>query len=102
MTDSETTDLKVKLNLETARLPWADLARYFAGGRLVRVAPDMDLLAVAVAVAEDHSTQVSAWLEAGLVRPVSDEEARCWHETGAALWAVVVKPWVLVQETAER
>mgnify|MGYP001823478814 FL=1 len=101
MNDSETTDLKVKLNLETARLPWADLARYFAGGRLVRVAPDMDLLAVAAAVAEDHSTQISAWLEAGLVRPVSDDEARRWHETGAALWAVVVKPWVLVQEGAQ-
>ena len=101
MTDSETTGLKTKLNLETARLPWADLARYFAGGQLVRVASDMDLLTVAVAVAEDHSTQVSHWLEAGLVRPVSDDEARCWHETQATLWAVVIKPWVLVQEAAQ-
>ena len=95
------TDLKVKLNLETARLPWSDLARYFAGGRLVRVAADMDLLAVAKAVAEDRSAVVSGWLEDGLVRRVSDDEARRWHETQATLWTVVIKPWVLVQEAAQ-
>jgi hypothetical protein len=95
------TDLKVKLNLETARLPWSDLARYFAGGRLVRVATDMDLLAVAMAVAEDRSAEVSGWLEDGQVRRVSDDEARRWHETEATLWTVVIKPWVLVQEAAQ-
>ena len=29
---------------------------------------------------------------------VPDEEARIWFGSGAMLWAVVVKPWVLVQE----
>jgi hypothetical protein len=100
VTGTDVTDLTVKLNLETARLPWSDLARYFAGGRLIRVATDMDLLNVAAAVAEDQSAKVSRWLEDDQVRPVSDDEARRWHEAQVSLWAVVIKPWVLVQESA--
>lgn len=90
-------DLRRKLNLETARLPWSDLARFFAAGRLIRVAPDMDLLEVATAVAQDHSTRVAGWVEAGGVCPVSDSEARAWQQAETYLWAVVIKPWVLVQ-----
>ena len=92
-------DLRTKLNLETARLSWTELARYFAGGRLVRVDADLDLLEVAEAMAEDHSARVSCWLEAGAVASVSDDEARRWHAADAQLWAVVIKPWVLVQAT---
>lgn len=91
--------LRTKLNLETARLSWTELARYFAGGRLVRVDADLDLLEVAEAMAEDHSARVGRWLEAGAVASVSDEEARRWQAADAQLWAVVIKPWVLVQAT---
>jgi len=50
-------ELAEKLNLETARLGWDELARHFARGSVIRVA--------------------------------------------ATLWAVVVAPWVLVQEARE-
>ena len=93
----DVSDLRQKLNLETARLPWNELARYFAGGRLIGVDGGLDLLEVAEAVAEDHSARVGCWLEAGTVASVSDDEARQWHDAGACLWAVVIKPWVLVQ-----
>lgn len=93
--------LESKLNLETARVSWHELGRYFAAGRLIRVAPELDLVDVAGTIAKDDTPRVKTWLTAGQVAPVSDDEARAWQETGIVLWAVVVKPFVLVQLPSE-
>jgi hypothetical protein len=94
------TDLPHQLNLETAKLPWRDLATFFAGGRVIQVASGLDLLQVAAAVADDATNQVQQWLTNDAVGQVSDEQARRWHDADALVWAVVVKPWVLVQPVA--
>lgn len=88
------------MNQETARIPWRELGRYFAAGRVIRVADDLDLVEVAGAIAKDDTTRVKTWLTAGLVAPVADREARDWQEADAVVWAVVVKPYVLVQQPA--
>lgn len=93
--------LNAKLNLETARIPWHELARYFAAGKVIRVSPGLDLVEVAAAVAEDEASRVDGWMAQGLVAPVSDREAEAWHESGAEVWALVVKPFVLVQKPAD-
>lgn len=85
---------------QTARIPFRDLQRYFAGGHLVNVAPGLDLVRVAVALAEDDKTSFEAWIAAGRVGGVTDAQARNWLEVNAELWAVVAQPWVLVQEAA--
>ncbi len=82
---------------QTARLPWDDLAVHFAGGRLIRVAPELDLVEVAVQLGLDNIARFQAWTEAGDVRPATDDDARSWAAAGATLWAVVAAPWVLVQ-----
>jgi hypothetical protein len=46
----------------------------------------------------DNRTQVAQWLENQQVAQVSEQQALRWFEEGAHLWAVVVKPWILVQE----
>lgn len=90
-------ELRVKLNAETAQLRWAELARFFAAGSVVWVDDGLDLIDVAVALADDDAAAFRRWLEDGRVARVSDAQALQWHETDAALWTVVVKPWVLVQ-----
>ncbi|WP_339900216.1 DUF2288 family protein [uncultured Gilvimarinus sp.] len=90
--------LKAKVNLETAQIPWRELQRFFAGGTAVYVAPELDLTAVATAMAEDNAAQIQHWMQANQVQPVSDEQASQWFEADAIVWAVVVKPWVVVQE----
>lgn len=92
--------LENRLNQETARISWRELGRYFAAGRVIRVAAGLDLVDVAGAVAKDDTERVKTWLTAGEVAPVSDREARDWHDADAVLWAVVVKPYVLVQRPA--
>lgn len=89
--------LKAKLNQETAHITWPELQRFFANGSALAVHSDLDLLEVAVAMTQDQTEQIKGWLEAGQLGPVSDQQAREWHEHNPPLWALVIKPWVLVQ-----
>lgn len=90
--------LENRLNRETARIPWRELGRYFAAGQVIRVAADLDLVEVAAAIAKDDTARVKTWLTAGRVAPVTDREAQAWHAADTVVWAVVVKPYVLVQQ----
>lgn len=93
-------DLFTRLNRQTARIQWKELERFYAQGATLVVAPGVDLVAVAQAVAEDDKDRVKAWMDAKQFGPVGDEQAKLWFESDAELWAVVVAPWVLVQGEA--
>jgi hypothetical protein len=91
-------ELIAHFNSQTARLAWPELVRHFARGVVVKVAPGMDLVAVAVAMTQDRVDEIEAWTQAGQIQRASDDDARDWHEQNSVFWAVVVAPWVLVQE----
>ncbi len=93
--------LNAKLTGETAKVPWRELQRFFAQGRVIHVADGLDLIEVAARISVDHAEQVEAWMCAGDVTRVSDEHARRWLDADALVWAVVVRPWVLVQVAAQ-
>lgn len=88
---------RAKIISETAKIPWQELQRFFAAGKVMLVAPGLDLVDVAYALQEDDVDQVKIWTEALQVMPVSDDQAKNWIASSELLWAVVVKPWVLVQ-----
>jgi hypothetical protein len=90
-----------KLNLETGEVSWRELERHFASGRLISVDANLDLVDVAFQFEKDNKLQLEQWLTSGEVQPVSDDQAHDWHADQAVLWAVVVKPWVLVQVRIE-
>lgn len=92
------TDLRLKVNRETARLPWTELLKHFAAGNVVWVANSLDLVDVAVRISHDDKANISQWMNAGLVAKVSDQQAQSWLEADAELWAVVVSPFILVQQ----
>ena len=89
---------RAKINSETAKIPWRELQRFFAAGKVMRLANEVDLVDAAYAMQQDDIERVSAWTEAGQLAPVTDAQARSWFDHDDSLWAVVVKPWVLVQE----
>lgn len=95
----ELTDIKPDMHGQTAQLAWSELERFFAGGKLLLVANDLDLVRVAAAVAEDDQQQVAQWLEAMQLKPIDDQQAITWQACDQTLWAVVVAPWILVQPT---
>ncbi len=91
-------ELKQKLNLETSQIGWRDLQTYYARGHVVRVAADLDLLDVAAELAADNKPLFERWLAADQVGEVAPDQARAWYDRDAELWAVVIAPWVLVQD----
>jgi len=91
--------LRSDFHAQTARIAFTELQRYFAGGHLVRVRSGLDLVDVAVALAEDDRQRFEAWIRTGEVAVVDDGQARRWLEFDSELWAVVAQPWVLVQES---
>ena len=88
---------RAKIVSETAKIPWLELQRFFAAGKVMSVAAELDLVDVAYAFQLDDIEQVKTWTESLQVSPVNDDRAKHWVASEAMLWAVVVKPWVLVQ-----
>lgn len=97
--DMNDTDLSLKesLNLQTARITWPELERFFARGRVLDVSDKLDLLTVACALIEDDMTKFTVWTESKQVQHLQDETAKQWAEDDSNLWAVVIAPWVVVQ-----
>ncbi|MDP3422003.1 MAG: DUF2288 domain-containing protein, partial [Thiobacillus sp.] len=92
--------LRAKLNLETAQLPGPELERHFARGSVIKVAPGTDLVDTALHVAENNAATVQEWLAEGRIARAQLSDAEDWHARKPMFWAVVVAPWVLVQEVA--
>jgi hypothetical protein len=67
---------------------------------LLKVARDLDLVSVAESIANDDTKQIAEWLSAGLMERVQAETAADFAARDPQLWAVVVSPWVCVQERA--
>lgn len=88
------------LNLlgETARISWVELQPFFARGALLRVSGELDLVAAAEALVQDDRACVAAWLESGQLASVSALQAEDMLQRDPELWAVVVAPWVVIQE----
>lgn len=90
--------LRQEYHSQTSRIPWHELQTYYAQGSVVVVAPELDLVEVAVQLGLDNTDCFQRWIETAEVAAVSDEQALLWHEASAKLWAVVAAPWVLVQQ----
>jgi hypothetical protein len=93
--------LRDEIHSETSKIAWSELQRFFAAGKAIYVSADLDLVEVAVQVSNDNSDLVRQWMDADKLAPVSDDQARYWIDRDAIVWAVVVKPWVLVQDIKE-
>jgi hypothetical protein len=87
-----------ELHLQTARINWQELETHFARGVLIRVDSDLDLVQVATCFANDDKLSVEVWINEGKVEHLGMHDAKDWGERDPELWAVVVAPWVVVQE----
>lgn len=96
---AETPELiKAKIISETARINWPQLQKFYAAGSVITVAAEHDLVEVAYAFSADNKVQVANWLAAGTVMRTTEQQAQQWFDNNTELWAVVISPWVLVQD----
>lgn len=91
------TELHEKINRETARVRWSELARHFAHGAVVYVSTELDLVEAALRIAHDDKEAIARWMAEGKLAKVTDLQAQTWQAADTQLWASVVSPFVLVQ-----
>jgi hypothetical protein len=68
---------------------------------VVAVDNSLDLIEVAVGIAQDDTESVKKWMADGRLARLGDIQAAAWLQADVELWAVVVKPWVLVQRVGQ-
>lgn len=96
----QTSTLYAKLLGETAAITWQELQPFFARGALLWVDGREDLVMIAEAVASNDQARVRQWMDQGVLGKLEDDQAEDLLQRDPQLWAVVVAPWVLVQERA--
>ena len=94
----DTNELIARLNGETAKIEWHQLQKHYATGSVIAVEIGFDLIKVAIALHQDGTAQVKRWLNEGLLSEVSDQQAQAWYDQKSLVWALVIPPFVLVQE----
>ncbi|MGX5174119.1 DUF2288 family protein [Aliikangiella sp. IMCC44653] len=96
--DIEQLSLTEKLNLETAKVTWQEIERFFAKGNLLVVDTDIDLILTAEMIAKNEAKKLEPLTEQEKVHFATPEWVKnhCQEET-VRLWAVVVAPYVLCQ-----
>ncbi len=90
------------LNQECSKIPWSELQRFFASGNAIFVHESLDLIDTAAEIALDNKEQLQSWMTDELVMNVSNTMAQQWWDEQASVWAVVVAPWVFVQNIQEK
>ncbi|MBL1260321.1 MAG: DUF2288 domain-containing protein [Thiotrichaceae bacterium] len=90
--------LRAKLVAETGKMEWHELERHFARGAVVAVNPGIDLIDVALTMANDDKAGLEKWFDAGTVRRAETADAAAWVKSQPLFWVVVILPWVVIQE----
>lgn len=86
------------LSMETAKIEWVQLQRFFAAGNVYQLRIGLDLPVLAEKCKSDDTAHIKQLLDTGDLKKVSDEQARIWINQDAIVWAVVIAPFVLVQD----
>jgi hypothetical protein len=92
--------LRAELGRRAGPVRWSDLAAHSARRALFWVGPEVALVECAVAVALDRADVVELWIRDGTLRRPSQAELDEWPAAGKEWLAVVVQPFVLMQELA--
>lgn len=94
-------DLKAQLSEMMDQVEWGWLIPHVERHALVLVTPDLDLLEVGLAIANDNVTTVQRWISEQLIYKPSENQVESWNQTPDKFFlALIVQPYVLVQEPA--
>jgi hypothetical protein len=96
--NSPQADIQDLLNAQTGKVGWQELTRHFARGVVICVRQDQDLVSIANCLVNDKAIEIKILYAEGIIHRALDEDAQRWEENKTRFWAVVVAPWVLVQE----
>ncbi len=93
-----TKELKNSLKTESGELKWQELEPHFARGAIRVISNKLNLIDVAVDIAQNNTDVISEKLSNNNLSEPSDSQATLWHKNNASFFCVVVAPFVLIQE----
>jgi len=78
---------------------WSWLKAHAQRGAVIIVAQSLLLLDVADAIAQDAAQQVQKWIDQGFLTKPTQQQMNAWdQESGRKFLALVVQPYVLIQD----
>ncbi|MEA2109413.1 MAG: DUF2288 domain-containing protein [Pseudomonadota bacterium] len=86
-----------KLKNEIGTADWPLLKPHAERGVLLLIHPQLDLLEVAVQVAEDRAEQIRMWLDDGKITRPTPTQMEQWETGNTIFTCIIVQPFVLVQ-----
>ena len=83
-----------KFKDEVGTVSWSWLRPHEKRGSLFQVAENLDLIEVAVEVAEDRVTRIKTWLDNGDLSRPTPVQVEEWEKSGGLFSGIIVKPYV--------
>jgi hypothetical protein len=94
-------DLRDELQESVDQAEWDWLMPHAERDAVIIVASDLDLVEVGMAIANDNTVSVQRWIDEHLIYKPSIAQKASWDQDQAKRFkALIVQPYVLIQETA--
>jgi hypothetical protein len=92
------TELAEQFTRDLAEVAWKDLRIHMQRDAIIIVNDDLDLVAVAIAVAEDDKSKVEKWIAEGRLAKPAAEQVTAWEaELEKPFRVLIVQPYILMQ-----
>ena len=95
---SEKTGIRDKFKKDLAEVDWKDMRIHLQRDVIILVAEDLDLVYVAVDIAEDNKDQVAFWISSGKLTKPSREQIDLWEsQLDKPFRMLIAQPYILAQ-----
>jgi hypothetical protein len=93
-----TADLRAELATNLDQAEWSWLLPHVERDVVVVVTPELDLLDVGVAIANDNVLLVHRWISENMIHKPDLAQIAVWNQTpDVSFVALIVQPYILVQ-----
>ncbi len=94
-------DLRAELTATLDEAEWDWLTPHARRDVVILVALGLDLVEVGVAIATDDAIRIQSWIDKALIQKPSPAQLSVWNQNQSQRFqALIVQPYVLVQEAA--
>jgi hypothetical protein len=88
-----------ELALAIDEAEWSWLRAHLDRGGLILVDDTLDLVDTAIKVANDDTTPIQEWVNAGKIRKPSESQIEAWDKNSQKKFAIlIISPYVLIQD----
>lgn len=92
-------DLRAELAEGLDEAEWNWLMPHAQRDSLILINPELDILDVAMAIANDDTAKVQRWISESLITKPSQVQISNWNQEQSKRFnALIIQPYVLVQE----